>query len=103
MQKGYGKLALNTLIDNKCSYHTINIDSETVSLGNFGYISSNKKLVSHFELKINDMRKAINYIILGPKCKVQKSEMQHYLITLGILKNLDDNSIKILSSSSSYR
>ena len=61
-----------------------NIETKTLSLGHFGYIPSHKKLVSHFELTLRDMRKAVDCIILGPKCKVSITEMKHYLVSLGI-------------------
>ena len=97
------RIALNSLIGSNCLYNTINIETKTVSLGHFGYIPSHKKLVSHFELTLRDMRKAIDCIILGPKCKVSITEMKHYLVSLGILKSIDDKSVQVLVSSSSYR
>lgn len=97
------RIALNFIIGSTCAYSNINIKTDTLSLGHFDYIPSHKKLISHFELNLGNMRKAIDCIILGPKCKVSITEMQHYLVSLGILKSIDDNSVKVIASSSSYR
>jgi len=97
------RIVLSSPFMNNLAYNTINVESETSALGQFAYVASNKKLISHFELKLKNLHNAVDCIILGPKCKVTATEMKLFLFSLGILDGINDNSIKILQSSSSYR
>ncbi len=97
------RIALTTVIGECCDYTKLHGVSDLAALSNFDYIHSNKKLISHFELIFADLKKAINKIILGPKCKVSVEEMRYFLISKGLLNNIDDRTIEIQNSSSSYR
>lgn len=97
------RIALTALNDDLGEYINTNCSVNDVSIGNFGYISTRRILISHFELIFNGIGKAIKQIIIGPKCKVSENELRCFLISKGVLNNIHDNSIKISKSSSSYR
>lgn len=97
------RIALTTIIGEGCDYAKLHETSSLASLSNFDYIHSNKKLISHFQLAFSEFKKAIRKIILGPKCKISIEEMKYFLISKGLLKSIDDETIKIVNSSSSYR
>ena len=97
------RIAFSSIIGTECNYSRINRETPVATLGGFAYFPIDKNLVSHLELKFKDLKKAINKIILGPKCQVSINEMRYYLISKGLLRDINDNSIKIINSSSSYR
>lgn len=97
------RLAFTSIIGRECNYSKVNRELLVATLGGFSYFPIDKNLVSHLELKFKDLKKAINKIILGPKCKVTIKEMQYYLISKGLLRDMNDKSIEIINSSSSYR
>lgn len=75
---------------------------------NFGipkidYIAKETDIIPHIEIKLNDISKAINSIVIGPKSNITDKDIRHILLRFGILKTHDDNSIKIFRSESSYR
>lgn len=97
------RLALTAIIGDNCEYSKLNAETSVAKFKKFQYCAINKNIVSHFELELKEPHKAINKIILGPKCKISVDEMKYYLISKGLLKNIDDKSIIIETSSSSYR
>ena len=76
---------------------------EYFKFGNSGYIVRDKQLVSHVELIFSEMKKAIKEIIIGPKCNMTPTEMSYFLISEGWLKDMEDDSVEIYRSASSYR
>lgn len=97
------RIILESLIGETCSYTNLNESIDIAKIGKFSYCVSNQNLVSHFELEFVDLKKAIDKIILGPKCKISVDDMRYYLVSKGLLKNNDDKSILIETSCSSYR
>ena len=71
--------------------------------GDCGYVVKDKQLVSHVELIFSEIKSAIKEIIIGPKCNMTPVEMSNFLIYEGWLKDMEDESIEVFSSSSSYR
>lgn len=69
----------------------------------YGYIVKNNELISHIELKFQEIKSLISTITLGPKARMTALELKEYLISKGILKNVSDKSIKIHISGSTYR
>lgn len=97
------RIACSSFIDKFCSYMNISKTNEMVSLSNFSYLHLNKKLVSHFELTFLEFKKVVKEIILGPKCNITVEELRHFLISIGLLNDINDNTINIRKSCSSYR
>lgn len=86
-----GKFDLSQLNDDECSF------------GNIEYIASKNRLIPHIEIKINNMKNIISEVVIGPKCKEKEADIRQFLICMGILDDLDDNSIHISKSEASYR
>jgi len=79
-------------------------DNIKVNIKGIDYIPKNDGLVSHIEIEIIDIGKIIEEIVIGPKCKISKSEMTKYLQTKGISTiHRDKIQIHIIESGSSYR
>ena len=97
------RIIFESIINPTCDYMKINESIDSAKIGNFSYRANNENLISHFELKFVDLKKAVHKIILGPKCKISIDEMKCYLISKGLLKSIDDKSILIETSCSSYR
>lgn len=74
-----------------------------ITLGKFGYIVKNNSLVSHVELGISHIESIISEIYIGPKSLVEIKDVRLFLLSQGILKNINDKSIKIYKSDSTYR
>lgn len=68
-----------------------------------GYISAKDKLISHIDLLLPKFKEAVKVIYIGPKSKVSITDMQMFLIANGLLESMDDRSIEIHRSESSYR
>ena len=71
----------------------------------FNYRFTEDDLISYIEIplsskKINNQEKAINEIIIGPKCKITSKELKEYLIYSGNTSSLE---VDIKHSNSSYR
>lgn len=64
---------------------------------------SNNELVSHIELTINDMKSAIASVTIGPKSNLTELDVKLLLVSLGLLHDVKDESIKVSRSSASYR
>lgn len=70
---------------------------------NIDYIVRNADIIPHVEIGISDMSKAINSIVLGPKCKATEKDIRHLLLNFGVISDIDDNKIKIIRSESSFQ
>lgn len=73
------------------------------SILRLGFIPKNNTLVSHIELEINDMKSVIDSITIGPKSNLSVKDVQLFLISLGLLDDLEDTSIAVIPSEASYR
>ena len=70
---------------------------------NYGFTPKNNTLVSHIELVFSNLRDAIDTVIIGPKSGLSKLDVQLFLISLGLLDDLEDTSIAVIPSEASYR
>lgn len=66
-------------------------------------IASGNDIVTHIELGLPEMQDAISEIIIGPKVRMSIDDMKMCLILKGFLKGMNDTSISIVKSESSYR
>lgn len=69
----------------------------------YSFVAKNNTLVSHIELKIKDIKSAIASVIIGPKSNLTELDVKLFLISLGLLHDVKDESIKVSRSSASYR
>ena len=69
----------------------------------FGWAPRNNTLVSHIELIINDMKRAIDSVTIGPKSNLTEMDVKLFLASRGLLRDLKDESIEVSRSSASYR
>ena len=69
----------------------------------YDYCVRNNRLVSHLEIQIRDIRKAIQEIVIGPKCPISIFDLTTYLIDMGVLTGFQDKAILISKSESTYR
>ena len=67
------------------------------------YSASCRKLIPHVEIQTPNIKDAIAEIYIGPKCKETVADIRHFLVCMGILKDRNDDSIKIMKSEASYR
>lgn len=67
------------------------------------YIAKDCNIIPHVEIKIKNLNKAIDSIVIGPKCEVTEKDIKHILLKEGIIDSFNDNSIKIIHSESSYK
>ena len=74
-----------------------------VTMKNYGFTPKNNTLVSHIELVFSNLRDAIDTVIIGPKSGLSKLDVQLFLISLGLLDDLEDTSIAVIPSEASYR
>lgn len=73
------------------------------SILRLGFIPKNNTLVSHIELGIDAMKSVVDSITIGPKSNLSVEDVQLFLISLGLLDNLEDTSIAVIPSEASYR
>lgn len=78
-------------------------NSNLFKIKQFGYEVNNNQLVSHFELIFNDFKKAIKEIIIGPKSRETVESIKLFLVSQGLLDDMDDDSIRVRKSTSSYQ
>ena len=69
----------------------------------YSFTPKNNTLVSHIELKIKDMKSAIASVTIGPKSNLTELDVKLFLVSLGLLHDVKDESIKVSRSSASYR
>ena len=70
---------------------------------NIDYVAKDNDIIPHIEVKIKNLSKAIDSIVIGPKCLVSEKDMRHILLKEGIISEFNDKSIKIIHSESSYK
>lgn len=77
--------------------------SDDITLERYAFIQRNKTLVSHLELGLPQIKRAIHSITIGPKADVTPMDIQLYLMSIGLLDDANDKSIEIHRSMISYR
>lgn len=77
--------------------------NERFNIIDYSFVTKNNTLVSHIELEIKDIKSAIVSITIGPKSNLTVLDVKLFLISLGLLKNVEDESILVSQSSASYR
>ena len=97
------RIVITYVMDHFAGADLSGFNTDDYNFGKLDYIVSNNKLVSHFEIKFPNIKNAISEIVIGPKCTESIVDIKHFLISLGILENMDDKSIKITKSQASYR
>ena len=97
------RIVITYVMDHFSGADLSGLNTDDYNFGKLDYIVSNNKLVSHFEIKFPNIKNAISEIVIGPKCTESIVDIKHFLISLGILENMDDKSIKIIKSQASYR
>ena len=77
--------------------------SDIIKLEKYKFERKGETMVSHLELELPQLQRAINSIIIGPKAKVTPMDMRLYLMSIGLLRDANDESIKVHRSMISYR
>lgn len=77
--------------------------SEFLTLGKYAFAQKGKTLVSHLELGLPLLKNAIHSVTIGPKAEVTPTDIRMYLMSIGLLDNIDDKGIEIHRSAISYR
>lgn len=77
--------------------------SDIITLDKYAFVQRDRTLVSHLELGFPKIKRAIHSITIGPKAKVSPTDIKLYLMSIGLLDNIDDNSIEVHRSMISYR
>ena len=77
--------------------------NDTLRCKEIEYSASCGKLIPHVEIQSFNINDIIEEIYIGPKCQETANDIKRFLICMGILKNQDDDSIKIIKSKASYR
>ena len=80
-----------------------NVLADEITLDQYAFIQKDNTLVSHLELGLPQIKQAVHSITIGPKAKISRTDLKLYLISIGLLDNFDDQSIKIHRSLISYR
>lgn len=80
-----------------------NEELATVEIIDYNFVLKNEKIVSYIELYLSQIHDAIAEIIIGPKSNCSVEDIRSYLIFHGLLKDENDDSIRIKKSESSYR
>ena len=77
--------------------------TDTLTLEKYAFAQRGNTLVSHLELGLPQMKRAIHNITIGPKSDITPTDVKLYLISLGLLDNFADDSIEVQRSAISYR
>ena len=85
-----------------CADNVDNLDPR-FSIVNYTFTPRNNTLVSHIEVAMTDMKRAVKSITIGPKSKLSELDVKLFLISSGLLESAEDTSINVTRSSSSYR
>ena len=67
------------------------------------FYTRGNQIVSFVPFEIQNMSMAIKSVCIGPKSKVSINDIRNVLVQSGVLKNIDDDSIEITVSKSSYQ
>lgn len=73
------------------------------TLPSIGFRTTKNNIIPYMEIKIKNLNAAINQIIIGPRCQAGVDDLRNYLVYKGLLKSINDNSIKIMKSACPYR
>lgn len=76
---------------------------ERLEIIDYSFVAKNNTLISHIELKIKEMKSAIVSVTIGPKSNLTELDVKLFLVSLGLLHDVNDESIKVSRSSASYR
>ena len=77
--------------------------SDILTLEKYAFTQKGDTLVSYLEMGLPQIKRAIHSITIGPKAKVTAMDVRLYLMSIGLLENANDQSIKIHQSTISYR
>ena len=77
--------------------------SKDIQFKDVDYAISQNGLIPHVEIQFSDISNAISEVVIGPKCEETEMDIRNFLVFMGALKNINDNSIKISKSRASYR
>lgn len=80
-----------------------NVYSDVFTLEKYAFTQKGITLVSYLEMGLPQIKRAIHSITIGPKACVSAMDIRLYLMSIGLLENIDDTSIKIEQSNISYR
>ncbi len=80
-----------------------NIFSDMLTLEEYAFTQKGITLVSHLEMGLPKIKRTIHSITIGPKAKVSPMDVRLYLMSIGLLDDINDTSIKIERSKISYR
>lgn len=67
------------------------------------FFSRKNQIVSYVPFEIQDIGAAIKRICIGPKAKITIGDIKHILVQYGLVKSMDDKSIEIFLSQSTYQ
>ena len=77
--------------------------TDDIILEKYEFSQRGDTLVSHLEMEMPNIKRAIHSIIIGPKANVTPSDVKLYLMSIGLLDSFEDESIKVSRSEISYR
>lgn len=77
--------------------------SDVITLDKYSFAQRDKTFVSHLELGLPQIKRAIHSVTIGPKANVTPMDVRLYLMSIGLLENAYDKSIEIHRSQISYR
>ena len=97
------RIVITYIMDRFSGADLSGFNTDDYQFGKLNYIVSNNTLVSHFEIKFPNIKNAISEIVIGPKCTESIVDIKHFLVSVGILANMEDKSIEITKSQASYR
>ena len=87
----------------KFSFECSEIYLENFCKPTIDYIAKDNDIIPHIEVKIKNLNKAIDRIVIGPKCALTENDIRHILLKDNIIRTFNDKSIKICRSDSSYK
>ena len=94
------KALMNGMIPSKSNLYS---EEPMFEIVDYSFTPKNNTLISHIELKIKDIKNAIASVTIGPKSNLTELDVKLFLISIGLLHDIKDESIKVLRSSASYR
>ncbi len=80
-----------------------NIASDIFTLDKYAFSQNGGTLVSHLEMGLPQIKRTIHSITIGPKAKFSPLDIKLYLMSIGLLEDVGDMSIKVKRSNISYR
>lgn len=80
-----------------------NIASDIFTLDKYAFSQNGGDLVSHLEMGLPQIKRAIHSITIGPKAKCSILDIKLYLMSIGLLEDVTDVSVEVKRSNISYR